>query len=244
MLQVGEEHPDKPWMLRAAIGPPRDGVRSLDIVADNVSTQNILLALRMNDMSYTADVPISGRMRGEIGRDGFPTFLSGKVIADAGEILDRKVPEYPMRIDRAEFNVEWDANRRTMVAPFQVVSGPNSITLLAHLEPPNDQVPNWQFGLSAGGARGMIVLKGENEAPVHLQPRRGPCALRYRRQEDRAGARPMSATAKPASPAPAASTTAAPSRGLRSASPARRCRCPPSSASGRSPWRRRCGNGC
>lgn len=163
LLQVGEEHPEKPWVLRAAIGPPRDGVRGLDILANNVSTQNILLALRMNDMSYTADVPLSGRIRGEIGRDGFPTFLSGKVIADAGEILDRKVPEYPMRIDRAEFNVEWDANRRTMVAPFQVLSGPNRVTLLAHVEPPNDQVPHWQLGLSGG----TILLKGEeNETPV------------------------------------------------------------------------------
>lgn len=163
LLQVGEEHPEKPWVLRAAIGPPRDGVRGLDILANNVSTQNILLALRMNDMSYTADVPLSGRIRGEIGRDGFPTFLSGKVVAEAGEILDRKVPEYPMQIDRAEFNVEWDANRRTMVAPFQVLSGSNRVTLLAHVEPPNDQVPHWQLGLSGG----TILLKGEeSEAPV------------------------------------------------------------------------------
>ena len=152
LLQVGEEHPEKPWTLRASIGPPRRRRARPRVSASNVSTQNILLALRMNDMSYTADIPISGRIRGEIGRDGFPTFLSGKVIADAGEILDRKVPDYPMRIDRAEFNVEWDASRRTMLAPFQVVSGPNSITLLAHLEPPNDQVPHWQFGLSAASA--------------------------------------------------------------------------------------------
>ncbi len=150
-------------MLRAAVGPPRDGVRGIDIMANNLSTRNILLALRMNDLSYTADVPLSGRIRGEIGGDGFPTFLSGRIVADAGQIIDRKVPDYPMTIDRAEFNIDWDANRRTMVAPFQVVSGANRLTLLAHLEPPNDVVPHWQLGFSGGT---VLLSGGEGEPPL------------------------------------------------------------------------------
>ena len=46
-----------------------------------------------------------------------------------------------MAIDLAEMSVEWDSGRRVLVAPFKIVSGQNRITLLAHLEPPNDSVP-------------------------------------------------------------------------------------------------------
>jgi hypothetical protein len=149
-LRIGEESEDNPWSLAAVVGPPVDGVRGIDLIANKVSAESLLLALRMNDMAFTADMPISGRIRGQIGRDGLPTFLSGQIIAESGTVTERKLPEYPMTIDRAEIGVEWDAARRTMVAPFQILSGTNRITLLAHLEPPNDRVPHWQMGLSGG----------------------------------------------------------------------------------------------
>ena len=54
-----------------------------------------------------------------------------------------------MAIDSAEMSVEWDSGRRVLVAPFKIVSGANRITLLAHLEPPNDSITDWQLGFSA-----------------------------------------------------------------------------------------------
>ena len=125
--------------------------------------KDLLFALRLKDASYTADLPITGRLRGEIGRDGLPTYFTGKLGIDAGSIVDRRAPEYPMNIDRADVSVDWDSTRRVLVAPFQVVAGPNRITLLAHLEPPSDSVPNWQLGLSGG----TIVLPGtDGETPL------------------------------------------------------------------------------
>ena len=60
-------------------------------------------------------------------------------------------------------NVEWDAGRRVLVAPFKIISGANRLTLLAHLEPPNGSVNDWQLGLSGG----TIVLAGiDNEPPL------------------------------------------------------------------------------
>jgi hypothetical protein len=55
-----------------------------------------------------------------------------------------------MEIDSAEMNVEWDAGRRVLVAPFKIISGANRITLLAHLEAPNDNIADWQLGFSGG----------------------------------------------------------------------------------------------
>src|SRR3954452_13269045 len=68
-----------------------------------------------------------------------------------------------MAVDSAELNLEWDSGRRVLVAPFKVLSGSNRITLLAHLEPPNDNVSDWQLGLSGG----TIVLAGvDGEQPL------------------------------------------------------------------------------
>lgn len=161
-LSLGEEGAH-PWSLRATIGPAENGVRSLDIRADRVSTSNILLALRVKDLTYTADLPLTGEMKGELGRDGVPTFFRGKVTVGAGNIIDTDTPDYPMAIDSAEINVEWDAGRRVLVAPFKILSGANRLTLLAHLEPPNGTTNDWQLGFSGGS----ILLGGiDNEPPL------------------------------------------------------------------------------
>lgn len=161
-LSVGEDGKNA-WSLRVAVGPPANGVRSVAIHADKVSTTNILLALRMKDLTYSADLPLTGDLKGELGRDGLPTYFNGKITAGAGHIIDSDTPDYPMAIDSAEINVEWDSGRRVLVAPFKIISGPNRITLLAHLEPPNDSITDWQLGFSGG----TIVLAGDDgEQPL------------------------------------------------------------------------------
>ena len=161
-LSLGEEGA-RPWSLRVVVGPQVNGVRSVDLRADKVSTANILLALRVKDLTYNADLPLSGELKGELGRDGLPTYFRGKITAGAGHIIDTDTPDYPMAIDAAEVNIEWDAGRRVLVAPFKIISGANRVTLLAHIEPPNGNVTDWQAGLSGG----TIVLAGvEGEQPL------------------------------------------------------------------------------
>ena len=156
-LSVGEEGA-RPWSLRAVIGPQANGVRSVDLRADKVPTVNILLAMRVKDLTYSADLPLSGELKGELGRDGLPTYFRGKLTAGAGHIIDSDTPDYPMAIDAAEMSVEWDSGRRVLVAPFKIISGANRVTLLAHIEPPNGNVTDWQAGLSGG----TIVLAGND----------------------------------------------------------------------------------
>ena len=159
-LSVGEDGVQG-WSLRVAVGPPANGVRSVDIKADKVSTTNILLALRLKDLNYSANLPLSGELKGELGRDGMPTYFRGKITAGAGEIADGDTPEYPLAIDSAEMNLEWDANKRVLIAPFKIISGQSRITLLAHLEPPNDSVNDWQLGFSGG----TVLLAGSDDEP-------------------------------------------------------------------------------
>jgi hypothetical protein len=161
-FSLGEEG-HHAWSLHVLVGPLANGVRSVDIRADKVSTTNILLALRLKDLTYSADLPLSGELKGELGRDGLPTYFRGKIIAGAGDIIDTDTPDYPMAIDSAEVSIEWDAARRVLMAPFKIISGQNRITLLAHLEPPNGKVTDWQLGFSGG----TIVLAGiDNEPPL------------------------------------------------------------------------------
>jgi hypothetical protein len=161
-LSVGEEG-SHPWSLRVSVGAPANGVRSVDIRADKVSTTNILLALRVKGLTYSADLPLSGELKGELGRDGLPTYFRGKISAGAGNVSDSDTPDYPMAIDAAEFNLEWDSGRRVLVAPFKIISGANRITLLAHLEPPNDAVRDWQMGFSGGT---IVLAASDGEPPL------------------------------------------------------------------------------
>jgi hypothetical protein len=161
-LSIGEEG-KKAWSIRVLIGPQENGVRSVDLRADKVPTSNILLALRLKDLTYNAELPLTGEVKGELGRDGLPTYLRGKLNVGAGTITDTDTPDYPLAIDSAEVNLDWDAGRRVLVAPFKVISGENRVTLLAHLDPPNDNVSDWQLGLSGG----TILLAGiDNEPPL------------------------------------------------------------------------------
>jgi len=162
-LSVAEEGAQG-WSLRVAVGPPANGVRSVDIKADKVSTTNILLAMRLKDMNYSANLPLSGELKGELGRDGLPTYFRGKITAGTGEIADSDTPEFPLTIDSAEVNLDWDANKRVLAAPFKIISGESRITLLATLEPPKGNVNEWQLGFSGG----TVLLAGNdnNDPPV------------------------------------------------------------------------------
>src|SRR6476661_536815 len=159
-VSLGEEGAS-PWSLKVVVGPPQNGVRSVDLRADKVPAANILLAMRVKDLTYSAELPLSGELKGELGRDGLPTYFRGKVTAGAGNLIDSDTPDYPMAIDSAEMSVEWDAGRRVLVAPFKIISGANRLTLLAHLEPPNGSINSWQLGLSGG----TIVLAGIDKEP-------------------------------------------------------------------------------
>jgi len=159
-LSVGEEG-GHAWSLRVVVGAPSNGVRSVDIKADKVSTKNILLALRLKDLTYSADLPLTGELKGELGRDGLPTYFRGKIVSGPGNIIDSDTPDYPMPIDQAQIELEWDAGKRVLLAPFKIISGANRITLLAHIEPPNDAVSGWQAGFSGG----TIVLAADDGEP-------------------------------------------------------------------------------
>src|SRR3984957_6603259 len=96
-LSVGEEG-SRAWSLRVVVGAAQNGVRAVDIRADKVSATNILLALRVKGLTYSTDLALTGELKGELGRDGLPTYFRGKISTGAGNIIDGDTPDYPMAI--------------------------------------------------------------------------------------------------------------------------------------------------
>ncbi len=149
VFKVESASQEQPWLLSAAVAPLRSGRRVFTLEARRVMAKDLLLALRLGDDPIMAQVPISASLRGEIGSDGTTQALQGRIIAEAGFLTENTEPS-ALAIDRAEFNLEWDAMRRVLAVPFQVVSGSNRFTLFAHVEPPRAGGGLWNVAMTGG----------------------------------------------------------------------------------------------
>ena len=143
MFKLETENPDRPWIVTAAIRPVGDGVRAIGLEARNVSSRDLMLALRTNEGGVSADVPLSASMRAEIAPDGTPQMVTGELVADKGTITDPLDTDFSFPIDRAVARFNWDAQRRSLVVPFQLRAAGNQFTLRANAEPPKDADAPW-----------------------------------------------------------------------------------------------------
>jgi hypothetical protein len=141
----------RPWVLSAAMRPLADGIRAVGIEARNVSTRDILLALRFNEGTIDADLPLSASIRADILPDGTPQVVQGQLIVDAGIITNHQDENVRVAIDHADFRFNWDARRRSLIVPFQIKSGGNQFTMQATLEAPTDQT-SWLLNITRGDA--------------------------------------------------------------------------------------------
>ena len=114
-VTLGSKSVERPWLMRAAMTPGPEGRRIIDIETQKVSAKDLMLAMRLGEASYEPDLPLSGRIRADIGPDGVPHMLDGRIQVDKGFIVDADDPLTRIPIDRAEINLEWDATRRTLV---------------------------------------------------------------------------------------------------------------------------------
>jgi hypothetical protein len=153
-VSIGSEAAEQPWLMRAAMTPGERGHRVLQIETQKVSAKDLMLALRLGELPYEPELSVSARVRADIGTDGLPKMVEGRIQIDKGFIIDLDDPQERIPIDRAEVNLEWDAARNAMVMPFQIVSGGNRITLMAQADAPRQTGEPW--GLKITG--GTIVL--------------------------------------------------------------------------------------
>jgi len=150
IFRLESDNPERPWQLSAAMRPLGGGVRAVGIEARKISTRDILMALRLNEGAFDADLPLSASIRADVLDDGTPQVIQGQLVAEAGTIVDRDVPNASIAIDHADFRFNWDARRRSLIVPFQLRSGGNQFTLQATLAAPDEQNTAWQLTVVRG----------------------------------------------------------------------------------------------
>jgi len=160
-LTMSSDAGDRPWSLRAALTPGERGHRIVDIETQRLPAKDLMLALRVGDGQFEPDLPISARIRADIGPDGVPHMVDGRILVERGHIVDLDEPLSKIIIERAEFSLEWDPARHAFIVPFQIVSGGNRITLFAQVDAPRD--PGGPWGLTVSG--GTVVLAASASDP-------------------------------------------------------------------------------
>ncbi len=158
-LTISSEAGERPWMLQATMRRT-DKNRHLEIETDRLPLKDLLLAMRVGDGQYEPNIPVSARIRAEIGPDGTPQLIEGRILLDSGFISDADDPLTRIVVDRAEFTLNWDASRQALMIPFQVVSGGTRLTLLAQLDAPRDAGGPWGLRVTGGT---VVLAYGAND---------------------------------------------------------------------------------
>ncbi len=147
---------DGPWSLTATVVPRGEGRRSIEAVARDISPKDILLALRVDDGSIEADMPLSGILRAEITADGTLQMAEGKILGGAGFIGMGSSPGSRVLLDEAQLDLRWDAVHKVLHLPLELHAGATRLSFLAHLQPPRQVGEPWGIVVN----RGLVVLGG------------------------------------------------------------------------------------
>ncbi len=164
VLRLGSEDPDQRWALVASIKPILDGVRRIEVEARQVPASDLIRALHLGDGHLQTTLPLSASLRGEIGADGMPRALVGRLVAEGGYISDADSTDGRINVDHAEFKFSWDDANRVLSMPFQIVSGGNRFTLLGQLKAPAQLNGTWYF--KVGGGTAMLATPGTGDPLV------------------------------------------------------------------------------
>ena len=156
----------RPWSIKASVRQSGVQRRQVRVDLQRVSTKDLFLATRLGNGQFQADVPLSGSIRAEIGPDSLPKVVEGRIVAEAGLIGDPADIGGHVHIDRAEFTIDWDANRRNITMPFQILSGANRITLFSRFDAPGLAHEPWRITVTGGS---IVLSEGRNDPlPVVL----------------------------------------------------------------------------
>ena len=160
-FRLSSDNTKQPWVLSAAMRPVAEGVRAIGLEARNVSSADILLALRLNEAEVEANLPVSASVRAEVSSAGVLQRMQGRVVAGHGNVVDHGDDDVNVDVERADIRFNWDAAQHALVIPFQVHAGGNQFTMRATLRAPSDKSGLWTFDIARGDAViDPIILAG------------------------------------------------------------------------------------
>src|SRR5262245_9849571 len=141
---------DGPWSLTATVQPRAEGRRVIDALVRDISPKDVLLALRVEDDAFEADMPISAALRAEIGTDGTVHMANGTIIAGAGFIGVGHTAASRILVDEVRAEMRWDPANRVLLMPVQAQSGANQVRFVTHVQPPRQPGDPWALGSNNG----------------------------------------------------------------------------------------------
>lgn len=147
-FRLASDEKKQPWVLSAALRPVGDGVRAVGLEARNVSSADILLALRLNEAQVEADLPVSASVRAELSPSGVLQQLQGRIVAGQGKVVDHGEDDVAVPVEHADIRFSWDAHERALLVPFQIQAGGNQFTMRAVLHAPTEQSGIWPFDIT------------------------------------------------------------------------------------------------
>ncbi len=158
-FRLGSESAERPWQIRAAVAPTADNHRIVALDAHKVSSKDLLLAMRLGEGTFEADLLLSMSIRGEIAADGTPQVAEGNVLAESGYIADLdEQPPTRVDIDRVALSFSWDADRRAFVMPFRIVASDNQIAMVAQVQAEPGQSGIWRFDINRTPMIDPVIL--------------------------------------------------------------------------------------
>ena len=158
---------DGPWSMTATVTPRGQGRRAIEAVLRDLSPKDLLLALRVGDGVTEADMPISAILRGEIAANGMPQSMDGRILLGAGYVGNPDDPDDRILIDEGRIELRWDAAKRQLSVPIEVLAGPNRATLFGQISAPQHAGESWGFAIT----KGLAILASADrsrEAPLVL----------------------------------------------------------------------------
>jgi hypothetical protein len=161
VVTLGSEDPDQRWALVASVKPIQNGVRSIEVEARQVPGSDLIRAFHLGDGNLQTTMPFSASVRGEIGADGVPRALVGRLVAEGGSIGSTDSADGRINVDHAEFKFSWDDVNRVLSVPFQIVSGGNRFTLLGQMKAPAQLGGTWYFKI--GGGTAMLAMPNNGD---------------------------------------------------------------------------------
>jgi hypothetical protein len=142
------------WSINATIGALQNGARAIDIVARDISPEDVMLAAGVTSNQLSATSRISGLLRAQIAQDGH--LLAGGLRASAGpgEIKNTIDEDSKISIDGVQLQAEFNPQRRAIVFdPILFQAGENKLLLQAAVEAPKDNQHIWPVTIFKGQAQ-------------------------------------------------------------------------------------------
>lgn len=139
------------WSLTATVAPTQDHVRAIDVVANNLAPEDIMLAAGFAGMDFLAENLLSGILRAQIADDGRLLSANFRASAGSGIVGSASDPEARFRVDEVQVQARFDPERRaTIVEPFLIQAGANRLAFSAIIEAPKAGERNWPVTIPQG----------------------------------------------------------------------------------------------